>query len=68
MKYLLVEDDPNIGRDPLTGGIVSLNMEAYHAHIRMKNDKQNLQNRIENIEKDVSDIKSMFSEILKKLG
>ena len=68
MNYIPFQDDPNIGRDPNNGGVVSLNMEAYQAHMRMKSDKKNLEQRLQTIEDDVSDIKSMFAEILKKLG
>ncbi|HET8686188.1 MAG TPA: hypothetical protein VFM18_05925 [Methanosarcina sp.] len=68
MNYIKIKEDPNLGKDPVTGGIVSLNTEAYFAHMKAKKEKQNLENRLENIEKDVQDIKTMFSEILKRLG
>lgn len=66
-NIIKVEDDPSFGRDPNTGAILNLNSDAYHAHMKSKREKESLQNRVENIERDIQDIKAMFGAILSKL-
>lgn len=67
MSLIKVKDDQSIARDPINGGIVAIDIEAYNAHRKAKSAKRNIDDRLNAIEKDVSDIKAMFSEILSKL-
>ena len=67
MALIKVKDDLSIARDLSSGGIVAIDNEAYDAHLRAKSRKQDIEKRISTIEKDVSDIKEMFAEILRKI-
>lgn len=62
-----VEDQPDLKRDPVTGAIINDNRSAYSAAIERRRLNNSVINRIDQIEKDLGDIKSMFSMILEKL-
>lgn len=68
MNHIQVKDNPNLGRDPINGGIISLNNEAYLAHVKAKQDRKKIETRLDDIENNINEIKSMFSKILDKLG
>lgn len=66
-QFKQVEDQPDLKRDPVTGAIINDNQAAYAAAIERRRLNNSVINRIDQIEKDLGDIKSMFSMILEKL-
>jgi len=66
-QFKQVEDQPDLKRDPVTGAIINDNQAAYAAAIERRRLNNSVINRIDQIEKDLGDIKSMFSLILEKL-
>lgn len=62
-----VRDDHSLVRDPVSNGIVNVDMDAYNSHIAMKRARSNIDARLSILESNVSEIKDMFSRILDKL-
>lgn len=66
-EFRPVEDQPDLKRDPVTGAIINDNHAAYSAALERRRLNNSVISRIDQIEKDLGDIKSMFSMILEKL-
>ena len=73
MDYLKVEGHANLYRDPNTNSIINVNMSEYQEYISRKNIKNNEQKKVQtieeevyNIKNDISEIKSLLKELLKK--
>jgi len=73
-KLQPVKDEPDLARDPDTGAILFINRDEVNKlreqkRIRqMKNQQEkNLKDKVESLEKDMSDIKSLLSQIVEKL-
>lgn len=54
-------------RDPQTGAIVNCDSSAYHAYISARNKKRAERAEIDEMKKDISDIKNLLSQIASKL-
>ena len=71
MKKIKVKDEVNLFRDATTNAIVNTDMQAYNNYINSKKLKEQESKRIENIENELTDVKSDLSEIknlLRKLA
>jgi hypothetical protein len=73
-KLQPVKDEPDLARDPDTGAILFINRDEVNKlreqkRIRqMKNQQEkNLKDKVDSLEKDMSDIKSLLSQIVEKL-
>lgn len=66
-NFKSVEDQPDLKRDPASGAIINDNSAAYMAALERRRLNTAIMNRVEQIERDVSDIKAMFSAIIEKL-
>lgn len=63
MKYLKVEGHPNLLRDPNTNCIINTNMSEYQEYILRRETKDNENQKIQNLESDVANIKGDLDEI-----
>ena len=59
-----VEGYNNLFRDKNTGAILNRDKSAYNNYIRMKEQKQKEKTEIDNIKKDIEEIKSLLKEII----
>lgn len=59
-----VEGYNNLFRDKKTGAILNKDKSAYNNYIRMKEQKQKEKTEIDNIKKDIEEIKSLLKEII----
>lgn len=66
-----VEDHENLRRDPRTNAIVDVNDVAYNNYVESKNRRQqqvqrldHLENKINNFETDLSEIKHLLQQLL----
>lgn len=62
-----VREDASLVRDPISNGIVNIDLEAYNAHIASKKSKANIDARLSALESNVEAIKDMFSKLLEKI-
>jgi hypothetical protein len=72
-EYLKVTGHNNFIRDPKTNSIINTNMSNYNEYlivkdIKLKEDKkvQTIEEEVYNIKNDISEIKSLLKELLKK--
>lgn len=73
-KLQRVKDEPDLARDPESGAILLINKsEVEKAREqkrlrRLQSEKEkSLKAKVDNLEKDMSDIKSLLSQIVEKL-
>lgn len=59
-----VKGHPNLYRDETTGAIVNCDSQGYNQYILAKNNKSIEKREIDNMKKDIEEIKSMLREIL----
>ena len=67
MSLIPVEGHSNLWRDSDTGAIVNGDDSAYYAYQRDKSAKKNERQELDNMRKDIDDIKSMLVKIANKL-
>lgn len=63
MEKIKVENHPNLYRDVKTNMIINSDINSYESYLSLKKVKQSEKNRIESLEKNVSDIQSDLDEI-----
>ena len=63
MKYLKVEGHPNLLRDPNTNCIINTNVTEYQEYILRRETKNDENQKIQNLESDVANIKGDLDEI-----
>jgi hypothetical protein len=63
MNYLKVEGHTHLYRDPKTNSIVNRNMSEYQEYVSRKNIKSEENQKIQNLESDVANIKNDLDEI-----
>jgi len=63
-----VEGHNNLFRDKNTGAILNKDKSAYINYIKMKEIKQKEKNEIEEMKKDIDEIKSLLQEIINGSG
>lgn len=66
-RYLKVIDKPGLQRDTQTGAILNTSTDELDKYIEQRNVLMAQRKRIDNLERDVSDIKDMLKQILGKL-
>ena len=72
-ELIPVVDHPHLRRDPTSGAIVDVDVNAYELYQRQRLEKteqkariSQLEDRINNFESDLSDIKSLLTRLLEK--
>lgn len=63
-KFIPVEGKDGFYRDPNSGAIVNKNHLEYQSYIKQREKLNSERERIERLENDVSDIKSMLNNIV----
>jgi len=63
MDYLRVEGHNSLLRDPNTNSIINTNMSEYQQYISRRNVKTEEDQKLENLESDVTNIKNDLNEI-----
>lgn len=63
MKYLKVEGHSNLVRDPKTNCIINNNTTEYNHYLMRKEIKGEEKQKVQNIEKEVANIKEDLDEI-----
>jgi hypothetical protein len=63
MDYLKVEGHNDLLRDPNTNSIINTNMSEYKQYIARRNMKSEENQKLENLESDVNNIKNDLDEI-----
>jgi tetrahydromethanopterin S-methyltransferase subunit B len=63
MSYLKVENHSNLMRDPNTNSIVNTNMTEYQEYVTRRDSKSEKNQKIQNLESDVANIKNDLDEI-----
>lgn len=66
MKHIPVEDNPSIARDPVTGAIINVDQVAYENRMRSKRKREESENKIKQLEDDISQIKEMLSLLIQR--
>lgn len=59
-----VEGEKSLYRDEKSGAIVNCDTFGYSQYIKMKNKKQKQREKIQQIQNDISEIKSLLKEII----
>jgi len=63
MEYLKVDGHSHLYRDPKTNSIINRNMSEYQEYISRKNMKNEENQKIQNLEVDIANIKDDLNEI-----
>ena len=63
MDYLKVEGHSNLIRDPHTNSIINTNMSEYQEYVLRKNMKNEENQKIQNLDADIANMKSDIGEI-----
>lgn len=68
-----VNDHPHLRRDPITGAILDVDADAFNRYQTQRQERaaakarlSQLEERINNFESDLSDIKSLLTRLLEK--
>lgn len=64
MKMWGIEGHPDLLRDPISRSVINSNVEKLNEAKALKQARLQEKNRIENLEKDVSEMKQMLQQIL----
>ena len=72
-RYIPVQDHANLARDGLSNAIVDVDTEAYARYVATRDARREqqeritrLENRINNFESDIQDIKALLTRLLEK--
>ena len=63
MTYLKVEGYSNLVRDQKTNSIVNTNMNEYQEYVSRRNNKNEEEQKIQNLEQDLANMKDDINEI-----
>ncbi len=61
-----VEGHDDLERDLNSGGLVNTNTVAYESFLKRQKEKQFEENRLNSIENDIDEIKSLLKELLNR--
>ena len=67
MKYKQVEGENNLFRDTDTGAIINTDKSAYIAYKNKRQQKHKEMNRIEKLQNEIDEIKSLLYKVIDKL-
>lgn len=66
-KLVKVKDSVGLHRDMTCGVIVNTSVDDYNKYIKQKESMSKQKHRLDKVEEDVTEIKSMLKEIMSKL-
>ena len=65
-KYIKIEGEQDLVKDKETGAIINTNMDSLSAYKQKRKKDIDQKNRIDRMENDIGDIKSMLKELINK--
>ena len=65
-KYIKIEGEQDLVKDKETGAILNTNMDSLSAYKQKRKKDMEQKNRIDKMENDIGDIKSMLKELINK--
>jgi hypothetical protein len=65
-KYFKIEGEQDLIKDKETGAILNTNMDSLSAYKQKRKKDIEQENRVDKMESDIGDIKSMLKELLNK--
>jgi tetrahydromethanopterin S-methyltransferase subunit B len=65
-KYIKIEGEQDLVKDKETGAILNTNMDSLSAYKQKRKKDMEQKNRIDRMENDIGDIKSMLKELINK--
>jgi hypothetical protein len=66
MKLKSVQGHPGLARDPVSGAIININSNEIDRAKKVKKASQNSQKRIDKLEQDIGEIKSILLKMLEE--
>jgi hypothetical protein len=63
-----VDGHPNLYRDEQTGAIINCDTIGYNNYVTSLNKRDSQKREIDNIKNEISEIKSLLKELIKKNG
>ena len=63
MSYIKVKDNENFVRDSKSNCIINTNKSEYDEYLARRKSKQSEKNKVENLERDLSTLRSELDEI-----
>jgi len=67
MSYKKVEGHSGLVRDLNTNAIINNDKTAYQNYVRLKEEKLKEKDRIDNLENEIKEVKSLLKELINKL-
>jgi hypothetical protein len=67
MEYKKVEGHSDLIRDLETNAVINTNKTAYQDYLKMREEKLNEKQRLDNMENEIGEIKSLLHKLLDKL-
>jgi tetrahydromethanopterin S-methyltransferase subunit B len=65
-KYVKIENEQDLVKDSDTGAILNTNLDSLSAYKAKRKKDAEMQNRVDKMENDIGDIKSMLKELINK--
>ena len=65
-KYINIENEQDLVKDSDTGAILNTNLDSLSAYKAKRKKDAEMQNRVNKMENDIGDIKSMLKELINK--
>ena len=65
-EYFKIEGEQDLVKDKETGAILNTNMDSLSAYKQKRKKDMEQKNRIDKMENDIGDIKSMLKELINK--
>jgi len=65
-EYFKIEGEQDLVKDKETGAILNTNMDSLSAYKQKRKKDMEQKNRIDRMENDIGDIKSMLKELINK--
>ena len=61
-----VEGHKNLYRDNKSGAIINCDVTGYNMYLKSKNKKQSQQSRLNEMQKEIDELKSLLSQLVEK--
>ena len=65
-KYIKIENEQDLVKDRDTGAVLNTNLDSLSAYKSKRKKDLEMNNKIEKLESDIGDIKTMLKELINK--
>ena len=65
MKYTKIKDNEDLVKDNVTGAILNINTDALTAYRQARTNNMRMHEKVNQMENDISEIKSLLNELVK---